>query len=154
MWSKPLLCRFLQSGKIQQTPVSQGFAAFRLTLSRIPPQHSQSRRATNCTTPRYEVRRSGRAYSPKAGALPAALHPDMYFSARQHAFAHTLKRNGAFCRVRFPRSRSAAACAFRLHRRQTCTFCNLRKIKFNTFFRNSQRFSALQFRVGCGMLYK
>ena len=92
--------------------------------------------------------------TPKAGALPAALHPDMYFSARQHAFAHTLKRNGAFCRVRFPRSRSAAACAFRLHRRQTCTFCNLRKIKFNTFFRNSQRFSALQFRVGCGMLYK
>ena len=92
--------------------------------------------------------------TPKAGALPAALHPDMYFSARQHAFAHILKGNGAFCRTRFPRSRSAAACAFRLHRRQTCTFCNLRKIKFNTFFRNSQRFSALQFRVGCGMLYK
>ena len=92
--------------------------------------------------------------TPKAGALPAALHPDMYFSARQHAFAHILKENGAFCRTRFPRSRSAAACAFRLHRRQTCTFCNLRKIKFNTFFRNSQRFSALQFRVGCGMLYK
>ena len=36
---------------------------------------SQSRRATNCATPRYEVRRSGRAYSPKAGALPTALHP-------------------------------------------------------------------------------
>ena len=140
---------------------------------------------------------SGWSYSPKAGALPAALHPDIYFSARQHAFAHIVthavsgrqknssqadtksqgvypikaakiriadflsivnsthfKRNGAFCRTRFPRSRSAAACAFRLHRRQTCTFCNLRKIKFNTFFRNSQRFSALQFRVGCGMLYK
>ena len=92
--------------------------------------------------------------TPKAGALPAALHPDMYFSARQHAFAHILKENGAFCRTRFPRSRSAAACAFRLHRRQACTFCNLRKIKFNTFFRNSQRFSALQFRGGCGMLYK
>ena len=30
--------------------------------------------------------------TPKAGALPAALHPDMYFSARQHAFAHILKR--------------------------------------------------------------
>ena len=29
--------------------------------------------------------------TPKAGALPAALHPDMYFSARQHAFAHILK---------------------------------------------------------------
>ena len=92
--------------------------------------------------------------TPKAGALPAALHPDMYFSERQHAFAHILKGNCAFCRTRFPRSRSAAACAFRLHRQQTCTFCNLRKIKFNTFFRNSQRFSALQFRVGCGMLYK
>ena len=36
---------------------------------------SQSRRATNCATPRYEVRRPGWAYSPKAGALPTALHP-------------------------------------------------------------------------------
>ena len=64
MWSKPLLCRFQRLGEIPQTQVSQGFAAFRLTLSRIPPRHSQSRRATNCATPRYEVRRSGRAYSP------------------------------------------------------------------------------------------
>ena len=79
MWSKPLLCRFLQSGEIQQTQVSQGFAAFRLTLSRIQPRHSQSRRATNCATPRYEVRRSGWAYSPKASALPTALIPDMKF---------------------------------------------------------------------------
>ena len=38
---------------------------------------SQSRRATNCATPRYEVRRSGWAYSPKAGALPTAQHPVM-----------------------------------------------------------------------------
>ena len=53
MWSKPLLCRFRQPGEIQQTQVSQGFAAFRLTLSRIPPRHSQSRRATNCATPGY-----------------------------------------------------------------------------------------------------
>lgn len=29
--------------------------------------------------------------TPKAGALPAALHPDMYFSVRQHAFAHILR---------------------------------------------------------------
>ena len=40
---------------------------------------SQSRRATNCATPRYEVRRSGWAYSPKASALPTALIPDMKF---------------------------------------------------------------------------
>ena len=64
MWSKPLLRRFRQSKKTPQTQVSQGFAAFRLTLSRIPPRRSQSRRATNCATPCYEVRRSGWAYSP------------------------------------------------------------------------------------------
>ena len=53
MWSKPLLRRFLQSGKIQQTPVSQGFAAFHLALSRIAPRHTQTTRATNCATPGY-----------------------------------------------------------------------------------------------------
>ena len=130
MWSKPLLCHFQQPEEIQQTQVPQGFAAFLLDPSRIQPRHSQSRRATNCATPGYVL-----------------------FSAAACVCTH-FKRNGAFCRTRFPRSRSAAACAFRLHRRQACTFCNLRKIKFNTFFRNSQRFSALQFRVGCGMLYK
>ena len=36
---------------------------------------SQSRRATNCATPGYFVILSGRSYSPKAGALPTALHP-------------------------------------------------------------------------------
>ena len=42
---------------------------------------SQSRRATNCATPRYEVRRSGWAYSPKPGAIPTSLYPDIHFSA-------------------------------------------------------------------------
>ena len=51
MWSKPLLRRFRQSKKTPQTQASQGFAAFHLTPSRIPPRHSQSRRATNCATP-------------------------------------------------------------------------------------------------------
>ena len=55
MWSKPLLCRFRQSGKVPQTQALQGFAAFRLVPSRIPPRHSQSRRATNCATPGYFV---------------------------------------------------------------------------------------------------
>ena len=55
MWSKLLLCRFLQSGKIQQTPVSQGFAAFHLALSRIPPRRSQMRRGTNSATPGYSI---------------------------------------------------------------------------------------------------
>ena len=53
MWSKLLLCRFQRLGEISQTQASQGFAAFRLTLSRIPPRRSQSRRATNCATPRH-----------------------------------------------------------------------------------------------------
>ena len=53
MWSKPLLCHFQQPGEIQQTQASQGFAAFYHDLTRIPPRHSQSRRATNCATPGY-----------------------------------------------------------------------------------------------------
>ena len=40
---------------------------------------SQTRRDTNFAIPRYEVRRSGWAYSPKAGALPTALHPVIKF---------------------------------------------------------------------------
>ena len=55
LWSKPLLCRFQQLGEIQQTQVSQGFAAFHLTLSRIPPRHSQTTRATNCANPGYSI---------------------------------------------------------------------------------------------------
>ena len=55
MWSKPLLCRFQQLGKIQQTQVSQGFAAFHFVSSRIPPRHSQSKRATNCANPGFLV---------------------------------------------------------------------------------------------------
>ena len=54
MWSKPLLRRFRQSGKILQTPVLQGFAAFHLAR------------------PGY------RHGTPKAGALPTALHPVIY----------------------------------------------------------------------------
>ena len=53
MWSKPLLRRFRQSVEIPQTQVSQGFAAFRLTLSRIQPRHSQTRRDTNFAIPGY-----------------------------------------------------------------------------------------------------
>ena len=53
MWSKPILYRFRQSVEIPQMQVSQGFAAFRLTLSRIQPRHSQSKRATNCANPGF-----------------------------------------------------------------------------------------------------
>ena len=39
---------------------------------------SQSRRATNCATPGYFVILFGWSYSPKAGALPTALHPVIF----------------------------------------------------------------------------
>ena len=53
MWSKPLLCRFLQPGEIPQTQALQGFAAFCYDLSRIPPRRSQTTRATNCANPGF-----------------------------------------------------------------------------------------------------
>ena len=55
MWSKPLLCRLQQPDEIQQTQALQGFAAFRPDPSRIPPRHSQSKRATNCANPGFLV---------------------------------------------------------------------------------------------------
>ena len=55
MWSRPLLRRFRQSVEIPQMQVSQGFAAFRLAPSRIPPRYSQSKRATNCANPGFLV---------------------------------------------------------------------------------------------------
>mgnify|MGYP001060788446 CR=1 FL=1 len=55
MWSKPFLYRFRQSKKIQQTQVSQGFAGFRLAMSRIPPRHTQIKRDTNFATPGYSI---------------------------------------------------------------------------------------------------
>ncbi len=84
LWSKTLLCRFLQSGKTPQTQASQGFAAFHLTPSRIPPRHSQSRRATNCATPGYFVILFGWSYSPKPGAIPASLYPDIQLLPLYH----------------------------------------------------------------------
>ena len=78
MWSKAILCRFLQSEKIPQMQASQGFAAFHLTPSRIPTRHSQSRRATNCATPGYFVILSGWSYAPKPGAIPTSLYPDTF----------------------------------------------------------------------------
>ena len=59
MWSKPLLCRFQRLGEIPQMQVSQGFPAFRLAPSRIPPRHSQTKHATICATPRCFVLKAG-----------------------------------------------------------------------------------------------
>ena len=71
---KPLLCRFQQPGKIPQMQVSQGFAAFRLTLSRIPPRHSQITCHTNWATPEHsyiipwaDQKMQGKSVCPQCG---------------------------------------------------------------------------------------
>ena len=69
LWSKPLLCRFQQPGKVPQTQASQGFAAFFLTLSRIPPRHSQTRRDTSFAIPGY----SASAIIPRRGEKSKAF---------------------------------------------------------------------------------
>ena len=55
LWSKPLLCRFQQPEEYPLSPVLQGFAAFCHAPPRIPPRHSQSKRATNCANPGFLV---------------------------------------------------------------------------------------------------
>ena len=55
MWSKPLLYRFQQPGKVPQTQAVQGFAAFCSDPSRIQPRHSQTRRDTNFAIPGYSL---------------------------------------------------------------------------------------------------
>ena len=69
LWSKPLLRRFRQSMKTPQTQASQGFAAFHLTLSRIPPRHSQTRRDTSFAIPGY----SASAIIPRRGEKSKAF---------------------------------------------------------------------------------
>ena len=69
MWSKPFLRRFRQSGERPQTQVLQGFAAFRLAPSRIPPRHSQTRRDTSFAIPGY----SASAIIPRRGEKSKAF---------------------------------------------------------------------------------
>ena len=45
---------------------------------------SQSRRATNCATPGYFVILFGWSYSPKPGAIPTSLYPDIQFLPLYH----------------------------------------------------------------------
>ena len=79
MWSTPFFDQLPAVGEVLSTQTPQGFAGFPWVETRTRASRSQSRRATNCATPRYEVRRSGWAYSPKPPALPTALIPDIRF---------------------------------------------------------------------------
>ena len=84
MWSKPLLYRFRQPEENPLSPVPQGFAGFCPSRAWIGSTHSQSRRATNCATPGYSVYLSGWPYSPKPGAIPASLYPDIQLLPLYH----------------------------------------------------------------------
>ena len=69
---------------------------------------SQSRRATNCATPGYFVILSGWSYSPKASALPTALHPEIIlFFARLPCSPglRSPKKSSRFSPARFFRPR-------------------------------------------------
>ena len=101
MWSKPLLWRFRQSKEIPQTQVSQGFAAFRLALFRIPPRHSQTRRDTNFAIPGYSIfaiipRRRGKSkifLSVVIHVVKTAFPPDLT-EGENPAIAHVVRHSG------------------------------------------------------------
>ena len=98
MWSLLIFRPFKPAAQIPQVQVLQGFPAFRLTLSRIPPRHSQTTRATNCATPGYEVEVLLRLWSVMWSLLifrpfkPAAQIPQVQVLQGFPAFRLTLSR--------------------------------------------------------------
>ena len=55
MWSRSFFDQLQARGKVLSALVSQGFPGFPKMAARIPASCSQSKRATNCATPGYEV---------------------------------------------------------------------------------------------------
>ncbi len=51
MWSTPIFDQLPARGKVLSAQVSQGFPGFPRAVARTRASRSQSRRATNCTTP-------------------------------------------------------------------------------------------------------
>ena len=54
MWSTPIFDQLPARGKVLSAQLSQGFPGFPRATARTWASRSQSRRATNCATPRYE----------------------------------------------------------------------------------------------------
>ena len=98
LWSKPLLCYFRQSGKILQTQALQGFAAFRLTLSRIQPRHSQKmRREPHCTWKEQKTAAAmGAAFASRREKLSKQRHYNRQAAEKQEMEAGNL----LFCEFR------------------------------------------------------
>ena len=55
MWSTPIFDQLPATGKVLSAQLSQGFPGFPRATARTWASRSQSRRATNCATPRYEI---------------------------------------------------------------------------------------------------
>ena len=55
MWSTPIFDQLPAVGEVLSAQLSQGFPGFPMVVARTWASRSQSRRATNCATPGYEV---------------------------------------------------------------------------------------------------
>ena len=55
MWSTPIFDQLPARGKVLSAQVFQGFPGFLRAVARTWASRSQSRRATNCATPRYKI---------------------------------------------------------------------------------------------------
>ena len=55
MWSTPIFDQLPAMGKVLSAQLSQGFPGFQRATARTWASRTQSRRATNCATPGYEV---------------------------------------------------------------------------------------------------
>ena len=76
MGSTPVFDQFPARGKSPSALASQNFPGFWGSAAQTPASRSQSRRATNCATPRYEV-----------VGLPGRLLPNCVRTFKQHSAA-------------------------------------------------------------------
>ena len=75
MGSAPVFDQFPARGKTPSALASQSFPGFWRSAARTPASRSQSRRATNCATPGYEVVGWPGRILPKQARYRTALHP-------------------------------------------------------------------------------
>ena len=80
MWSRPLLCRFPQSGENPLSPVPQGFAGFCPSRAWIGSTHTQTRRDTSFAIPGY----SAFAIIPRRGEKSKAFSHCGHLCAQLH----------------------------------------------------------------------
>ncbi len=111
---------FSATGKNLLSPVSQGFAAFRLAPSRIPPRHSQSKRTIN--GPTFELPfDTGQASSPHPNGRASLLRSPAIIPPARHGCKDYLR-----CAERFGASLARvpfmASCSWRI---SPCSFLTL-----------------------------